>query len=80
MYMMYNNLFSYDWLIKLAPIFALIMVWTLFWKGLALWHSARRKEPWWFVALLLLNTCGIVEIIYLFAFAKIKMEHLFENK
>lgn len=54
-----------------------IMLWTLFWKGLALWHSSRRGEYWWFVALLVINTVGILEIVYLFAFAKLKFDTLF---
>lgn len=56
-----------------------LLLWTLFWKGLALWHSARKKQPWWFVILLVLNTAGILEIIYLFAIAKLKGNELFEN-
>lgn len=77
--MMYNNIMNYEWMIGFAPYFGIIMVWSLFWKGLALWHSAGRKESWWFIALLILNTAGILEIFYLFAFAKIKFEDLFKK-
>ncbi len=35
-------------------------------KGLALWHAAKRDEKWWFVALLIINTLGILELCYLF--------------
>lgn len=59
--------------------FLLVVVWSLFWKGLALWHSARRNEPVWFVALLLINTLGILEIIYLFGFAKQRFDTLFSK-
>lgn len=55
-----------------------IIAWSFVWKGLALWHSAKRKEPWWFIALLLINTAGILEIIYLFAVAKVKQKELFK--
>lgn len=55
----------------------LLMLWSLFWKGLALWHAARKRQPWWYVALLIFNTAGILEIIYLFAVAKVKKEELF---
>ncbi|OGV91055.1 hypothetical protein A3A66_00395 [Microgenomates group bacterium RIFCSPLOWO2_01_FULL_46_13] len=41
-------------------------VWSLPWKGLALWKAARSSHKGWFVVLLLLNTLGIVEMIYLF--------------
>lgn len=62
------------------PFMAVLILWGLFWKGLALWHSARRVESWWFVILLLINTAGILEIIYLFAVAKLKFEELFTKK
>jgi methionyl-tRNA synthetase len=66
-----------------APIIGLVTLlalWTLVWKGLALWHAARRGEYWWFVALLLINTVGILEIIYLFVFAKLKLDELFTKR
>lgn len=78
--MMYNNLMNFDWMVGAAPYFGVMMVWSLFWKGLALWHASRRKEPWWFVIMLVVNTFGILEIVYLFGFAKIKFDELFLNK
>lgn len=50
----------------------LVIVWSLFWKGYALWTSAHRREKIWFVAILVVNTAGILELIYLFGFAKKK--------
>lgn len=41
------------------------IVWSLFWKGLALWKAARNKQRYWFVGLLVLTTGGLLEIIYL---------------
>ena len=53
------------------PIFiALAIVWTLVWKGLALWRSAELRQKYWFIAILLINTLGILEIIYLFVVAR----------
>ena len=49
-----------------------LLVWTLFWKGASMWHAARRHEGVWFVILLLFNTVGILDMIYLFGVAKIK--------
>ncbi len=40
-------------------------VWDLAWKGLALWQAGKRRQPVWFVALLVLNTVGILPITYL---------------
>ncbi len=63
----------------LAPIILLFVLWSVFWKGLALWHSARRGSYWWFIILLLVNTLGILEIIYLFGVVKLKFKDLFSK-
>jgi hypothetical protein len=55
------------------PGFGLLLIWVLVWKGLALWKSARNDQRYWFVALLLINTAGILELLYLFVFAKNKL-------
>lgn len=34
-------------------------------KGITLWRSAQAKEKWWFVALLVVNSLGILPVIYL---------------
>lgn len=57
--------------------FIIAVLWSLVWKGLALWHAARRKEKPWFIALLLINTLGILEIVYLFAVAKMNADQVF---
>jgi hypothetical protein len=64
----------------LAPIIIVVALWSVFWKGLALWHAGRRGQPWWFVIMLVVNTLGILEIIYLFGIAKLKMGELFSYK
>ncbi len=55
-------------------IFLLITLWTLPWKGVALWKSAKNKQLGWFIAMLVLNTLAILEIIYIFYFSKKKKE------
>jgi hypothetical protein len=49
-----------------------VIFWSLFWKGIALWRAAQYKQRNWFVVILVLNsiTLGILELIYLFRFAK----------
>ena len=42
------------------------LVWSIFWKGLALWKSASKKQLIWFIVLLTINTSGLLEIIYIF--------------
>lgn len=56
-----------------------LIVWSLFWKGLALWHAGRRGQPWWFAIILVINTVGILEIIYLFVVCKLKFSELFRK-
>lgn len=62
-----------------GPWLFFLIVWSLFWKGLALWHSGRRGQPWWFVIILIVNTIGILEIIYLFVVLKLKFSELFKR-
>ena len=50
----------------------LMVLWTLPWKGVALWKAARLEKKWWFIVLLVVNTLGILEILYIFVFSKPK--------
>ena len=47
-----------------------VALWTLPWKAWALWLSARRGDLKWFLAMAILNTVGILEIVYIFFVAK----------
>jgi predicted membrane channel-forming protein YqfA (hemolysin III family) len=53
-----------------SPILYLLIVWSIIWKGIALWHSARNKQLVWYIALLIINTVGVLEIVYLIFFKK----------
>ncbi len=55
------------------PVWAMmiILIWSLVWKGLALWKSARLRQPIWFIILLVVNTMGLLEILYIFIFSKL---------
>ena len=51
----------------------ILSLWQLFWKGVALWRTAKFEQRNWFVALFILipfNDLAILELIYLFRFAK----------
>ena len=48
----------------------LLVVWTLYWKFHALWYAAKHDHKWWFIAMLIINTMGILEIAYLYYFSK----------
>jgi hypothetical protein len=63
-------------LVLLLPVvwffFVLFVAWILIWKGIALWRAARNHHTVWFVVLLILNTLGILEIIYILCFSRKK--------
>lgn len=59
-----------------------LVVWSLIWKGIGLWYAARNYQKGWYVAILILNTAGILEIIYLLFFRRDKQpetKSLFEK-
>jgi hypothetical protein len=47
-----------------------LFLWDLIWKIIALWRSAKNKHFKWFFAILILNTVGILPLIYLFKYKK----------
>ncbi len=51
-------------------LLVIAVIWSLIWKGVALWKSARYGQKAWFVVLLIVNTVGLLEIIYLAFFQK----------
>ena len=54
-------------------LLAIAIIWTAVWKGLALWKAARKNSPVWFILLLVINTLGIFEILYIFLFSEINL-------
>ena len=47
-----------------------LLAWTLIWKGLAMWNAAKNNQFVWFVVCFVLNTAGILPILYLAFFQK----------
>lgn len=47
-------------------LLSVLGAWTLAWKGASLWHAAKDGSKPWFVALLLSNTVGILDALYVF--------------
>lgn len=77
----YNNVGGAvpTWIHAVGPLLIILIVWSIFWKGLGLWHAGRRGHPWWFFFMLILNTAGILEIIYLFGILKLRFSQLFKK-
>lgn len=55
-------------------ILSIVSIWALVWKGIALWKSSRKGSKIWFIVLLIVNTLGILEILYIYLFSKIKVK------
>ena len=54
----------------MKSLYVLAILWTLPWKGVALWKAARNYQKGWYVAMLVIQTLGILEIVYLLIFQK----------
>lgn len=52
----------------------LVALWTLPWKGVALWKAAKRNDQRWFIALLVINTLGVLDILYIYIFSEKKKD------
>ena len=53
-------------------LFAVIIVWSAVWKLLALWKSARKGSIVWFIVLAVFNIVGLLPILYIFVFSRMK--------
>jgi len=51
-------------------LLVIVILWSIVWKGMALWKAAREGSKPWFIVLLIVNTFGILEILYLYVFSK----------
>ncbi|MCX6706030.1 MAG: DUF5652 family protein [Candidatus Woesebacteria bacterium] len=47
-----------------------LVIWDLFWRGKALWKASKNNQSYWFIALLIVNSIGILPLIYLAFFSK----------
>ena len=74
----WQNAFGYwgmplgmPWILPLGILILTVFIfWSLVWKGMALWKAARSGDTIWFVVLLVVNTLGILEILYIYVFSK----------
>jgi len=49
---------------------AVLLLWSVVWKLIAMWKSARHDSLVWFIVFAVVNTAGILEILYIFIFSK----------
>ncbi len=61
------NSFGFSWDTPTQGAFFVgLLLWEIIWKGFALWRAGRKNQPAWFFLLFVLNTAGILPIVYLF--------------
>ncbi len=49
----------------LLPLLIFLVIWELLWKIIAMWKAARNNEMAWFICIALINTLGILPIVYI---------------
>lgn len=75
--MMQNTLWGgMPWMMApwIAVIFGAFMIWDVIWKGIGLWKAGRNNQLGWFIAILIVNSVGILPIIYILGFQKKRAE------
>jgi len=55
-------------------LFIILSIWSLTWKGFALWNASKKNSTIWFIVLLIFNTFGILEILYIYVFSEMKLK------
>jgi uncharacterized protein DUF5652 len=59
----------------LMPLIIILAIWESIWKLIALWKSAGNKHLAWFICIALINTAGILPIIYILLNKKKQVEN-----
>jgi methionyl-tRNA synthetase len=55
-----------------TAIIVALVVWEMIWKGFGTWRAGKNNQLNWFIAMFVLNTAGILPIIYLKFYQKKK--------
>jgi predicted permease len=71
---MFERMMSAEALAGFSAIFIFLFVLAIIWitvlKFYALWRAGRNNQVVWFIFIAVLNTMGILPLIYLLAFQK----------
>ncbi len=46
-------------------IIAVVALWDGFWKAVGLWYALKNHQRNWFIAVFLINSIGILPLVYL---------------
>ena len=58
--------------VGMITIIVVLAIVEMILKGIALWKAARLGQKGWFVVMFIINTAGILPLIYILAVAKPK--------
>lgn len=58
---------TYYWLI---PSLIILIIWETVWKLIAMWKAGRNNHLAWFICIALINTVGILPIVYILMYRK----------
>lgn len=53
---------TYPWLL---PTIIVLAIWDSIWKLIAMWKAGRNNHLAWFICIALINTVGILPIVYI---------------
>ena len=53
-----------------TPWILILILIELTLKGIALWRCGRNNQPGWYLAIFIINSAGLLPLIYLLAFQK----------
>jgi len=50
----------------MSALIIILVLWEVYWKAHALWMAAQKKDKLYFIAILIINSVGILPIYYLY--------------
>ncbi len=57
------------------PVIVIALIWETIWKLIGLWKSARNNQMGWFIAIALVNSLGVITILYILKNRKQKKDN-----
>lgn len=61
-------------LVSLTPVLIILVVWEAVWKLIAMWKAGRNNQLAWFICIAIINTIGILPIVYILIQRKGKLK------
>ena len=55
----------YYWMIPL-------IIWSITWKAIDIWKAARNRQLGWFLVLFIINSAGLLPILYIYYYQRDK--------